>query len=236
MKKQILLTLGLTMLLLTSLSFASPLDNYDQGNVAIDLSLSISPDIKMENSTDSYKLDAKNRLSTGITYGLGNKLAVQYKYADNKSKDDVYISPFGAGYLKQTASVGIEAHELNLLYQVNPNFSAFVGWTRATVKFNGASEWNDYVGNAGSVSGKESQSQNGYQVGVIGQTKLADNLTGWASLGAGNKILAYELGVGYDIAKNTELNLFYRHAKYKDFNDSGNAITKGLGLGVTLKF
>ncbi|MGL5514574.1 MAG: hypothetical protein ACRDBM_15270, partial [Sporomusa sp.] len=85
----------------------------------------------------------------------------------------------------------------------------------------------------------EKQSKSGYHIGIIGQTRITDDVTAWASVSAGNRVTGYELGIGYDVAQNTELNLFYRHTKYQDFNvlDADvDVTTKGLGVGVTVKF
>jgi len=148
-------------------------------------------------------------------------MAVQYKYSDSKTKDYNY---YFSGYNAKSAEV--TGHEFNVLYQINPNVSAFVGYTRSTGKIN----WSGY---------SEEQSKSGYHVGVIGQTKIADAVTAWASASAGNRLTSYEIGLGYDVAMNTELNLFYRYLKYKDFDVLGedvDATIKGLGAGVTYKF
>jgi hypothetical protein len=239
MKKKILLTLAAAMAV-TSVSFASPLSNYEKGSLAIDLNTSISPKVEIDVGDLSASDDAKNRLGAGITYGIGNKLALQYKFSDNKTKDYFYEET-GPGYYENgRENAQIAAHELNVLYQINPNVSAFVGLTRTNAKVNWSYNYGPNSGNIiDSESGKEKQSQNGYQVGFIAQTKLAENVTGWASASAGNKVTSYEIGVGYDVAKNTELNLFYRNNKYKDFDVDGtnfDVTTKGLGAGVTVKF
>ncbi len=240
MKKKIFLTLAAAMAV-TSVSLASPLSNYDKGNLAIDLTTSISPKVDVDVAQlGGASDDAKNRLGAGITYGIGNRLALQYKYADNKTKDYFYEETTPSDYNNETDSVQIFAHELNVLYQVNPNFSAFVGLTKTSAKLNWSHNYGPNSGNIiDSQSGTVKQSQNGYHVGFIAQTKLADKVTGWASASAGNKLTAYEVGVGYDVAKNTELNVFYRNNKYKKNELDGvefDVTTKGLGAGVTVKF
>lgn len=233
MKKKVLLTLAAAMAV-TSVSFASPLSNYDKGSLAIDLNMSISPKLESGES-----IDAKSRLGAGISYGIGNKFAVQYNYSDNKSKNTPFEEDDGTNYAIGTLNAQVTGQQFNLLYQINPNISAFAGWTKSKLKVNSTFEYGDGSGPLGNGSTTDKESQNGYQVGFIGQTKLADNLTGWALIGAGNKVNAYEIGVGYDLAKNTEFNVFYRQTKYKDFGDSDDKYdvkTKGLGAGLTFKF
>lgn len=233
MKKKVLLALAAAMAV-SSISFASPLSNYEKGNMAVDLNISLSPDVDIS----GIDLDAKSRLGFGMTYGIGDKLALQYKYADNKTKDYSYLDVWSGGYESGSVNAQLSGHELNVLYKIDPNVSAFAGLTRATAKLNASYLYVDSFGSSSEdISYKQSKS--GYHVGIIGQTKISDNLTGWASVSAGNRITGYELGVGYDVAKNTEVNLFYRHTKYKDFNIEGDKFdvtTKGLGAGVTLKF
>ncbi|WP_312421844.1 outer membrane beta-barrel protein [Anaerospora hongkongensis] len=239
MKKKVLLTVAAAMAV-TSVAFASPLTNYEKGSTAIDISSSISPKFEISAGGISGTDDSKERLGAGVTYGLGDKFALQYKYLDNKSNTYFLEVTEPGSYERSTDEFQLTGHQLNLLYQLNPNVSAFVGWTRGTAK----DKWTYKAGpDAGDIvertSGTESQSKSGYQVGFVGQTKLADNLTGWASISAGNKVNAYEIGIGYDVAQNTELNVFYRQIKYKDFSFGDvdfDVTTKGLGAGVTFKF
>jgi hypothetical protein len=239
MKKKVLLTLAAAMAV-TSVSFASPLTNYEKGSTAIDISSSISPKFEISAGGVSGSDDAKERLGAGVTYGLGNKFALQYTYLDNKTKEYLVYENMGFDYENATLNAKLTGHEINVLYQINPNVSAYVGMTRSKAK---VTETDNYGPNPGNItdseSYSESQTKNGYQVGLVGQTKLADKLTGWASVSAGNRVNAYEIGLGYDVAKNTELNLFYREVKYKDFDVYDTKVdvtTKGLRAGVTFKF
>lgn len=239
MKKKVLLTLAAAMAV-TSVTFASPLTNYDKGSTTLDINTSISPKIELSVNGMSESDDSKERLGAGISYGLGNKFALQYKYLDNKTKEYLVDEYIGFDYENTTLNAKLTGHEINVLYQINPNVSAYVGMTRSTAKVTVTENYGPNPGNiTDSESASESQSKNGYQVGLVGQTKLADKLTGWASVSAGNRVNAYEIGLGYDVAKNTELNLFYREVKYKDFDFDDTKLdvtTKGLGAGVTFKF
>ena len=113
--------------------------------------------------------------------------------------------------------------KLNLMYQFNPNVAAFAGYVHN--RFEADSD----------TGGTASDSENGYQVGVLGNMKIAKRTTAWASIGVGNKITAYEIGVGYDLTKNFDVNLFYNDTKYKGF-ESSDFKTHGVNLGVTYHF
>lgn len=204
-----ILTGALAAMMISSTALAAPLSDYTEGSAAVDVKYSLSQDIKGESNGLAGKHDLDDHLSGGLTYGLGNNLAVQYNYTDNKLD-------FGGDR--------IIAQELNLLYKLNPNLSAYAGLNR-----------NRYSVNRGYDS-----SETGVQIGVIGQTKLSDDLTAWAMLGAGNKRTAYEIGLGYGITDNLDLNIYYDYNKYKD-NENAlgrdfDAKAKGFGMGVTFKF
>jgi predicted porin len=70
---------------------------------------------------------------------------------------------------------------------------------------------------------------------------MGNNLTGYGTIGFGNKIETFEFGVAYEFSKNTELNLFYKSTKYKDLEFDGASLkydlkVDGPGFGVTFKF
>jgi len=75
---------------------------------------------------------------------------------------------------------------------------------------------------------------------VVAQTKLAKQLTGWASVGAGNKLISADIGIGYAATKNLDVNLSYDYSKYNSITSYAgqdyDITTKGLHLGLTFNF
>jgi len=207
------------LLMVSSVGFASPLTDYSQGKVAIDLSVRSSNDVT-DNGT-SY--DGKDtNFNYGVTVGLGNKFAFQYKQ-DNADAKDKY---WGAGYSDHSE---VASNQYNVLYQINPNVSAFVGLTNTKPTYK-------YTGNS-----HDGKNTTGYQVGVIGTVPIGDKATAYASLGYGDQIEDYEFGLGYAIAQNLELNVGYKDTKFKklNWNVGGSDFTykaHGLTYGVTYKF
>jgi len=203
------------LLMVSSVGFASPLTDYSQGKVALDLSVRSSNDV----TADGIDFDGKtSNVNYGVTVGLGNKFAFQYKQ-DNADAKDKY---FGAGI---SLHPELASNQYNVLYQINPNVSAFVGLTNTQPTLN-------------SQDGKHAT---GYQVGVIGTVPIGDKATAYASLGYGDKIEDYEFGLGYAIAPNLELNVGYKDTKFKklNMNDGDSDFTykaHGLTYGVTYKF
>ena len=200
--KKILLGAVALSLLATSPAYAAPMTSMEKGKGKVDAAFTMGSSLKSEDGDESSDLGGNNRYRLGVTYGLGDKLGIDYKYAAHAGDYDS----------------SVQSHQLNLMYQFNPNVAAFVG----------------YVHNRAKVLG-ESNNQNGYQVGVLGNMKIAKRTTAWASIGLGNKITAYEIGVGYDLTKNFDVNLFYNDTKYKGF-DGADFKTHGVNLGVTYHF
>ncbi|MDR3589399.1 MAG: outer membrane beta-barrel protein [Negativicutes bacterium] len=114
----------------------------------------------------------------------------------------------------------LKAQEFNLLYKLTGGVSAFVGSSYANYNDNG--------------------NVNGMQFGLTGTTKIADKTNLYATLASGSKVYSGEIGVGYEIAKNTELTVGYRSAKYKgltlDSGATGDVTVKGVTYGLGFKF
>lgn len=74
----------------------------------------------------------------------------------------------------------------------------------------------------------------GYQVGLRGQLPLTDRLQGFASVGIGNDINTYEIGLGYDITSNWDAHIKYRDSSV-DVNNYDDDL-KGWQVGMGYKF
>lgn len=128
-------------------------------------------------------------------------------------------------------------NEFNVLYKVDKNIAVFVGYVNAK----GEMSFSDYP-----QLNFTTKTKNLWQVGVVGSTPMGEKTTLWASVAAGgSSLLNWEIGVGYEMAPNLELNVNYREVKASDFTGTsadGTAITakdlkaKGLGFGITYKF
>lgn len=121
MKKQIIGTFA-TLLMMTSVSFASPLTDYSLGKVALDVSIRPSGDLSISSgSAEIHRNEKKNNFECGVTVGLGNNFAFQYRNskADSKTDDS---SIFRNKY-------ALTSKEYNILYRINKSLSAFAGVT-----------------------------------------------------------------------------------------------------------
>ena len=114
MKKFTVITLMTTIALLGSamVANASPLKDYSAGKVAIDLGYSSPTSLNFtEHATDGKK----GSIYGGVTAGIGNKMAVGYKYNQFKTDGDPKVT----------------AQQLNLYYKVLPGISAYGGLVNA---------------------------------------------------------------------------------------------------------
>lgn len=215
------------LLLMTATGFASPLVDYNAGNVAVDVSLQ-APKIKDDNEAagSTGDLSGKNVAGFGLTAGLGSNLAIQYNQVSPKSKDKT-VDGFGGPYAYHEK---VDVRELNILYKVDKNFSALAGFGQVKGSYytDGYSE--------------ETNKQHIFHVGFVGTVPLADKTTAYSTAVFGRNETSWKMGLSYEVAKDLDLNVFYGYNKYKNIGgwDSIDAesdfTVKGVGYGITYKF
>lgn len=163
-------------------------------------------------STNNLTADSKLRIGYDLTVGLGFGFAWQFTSDDFKTTTALH------------GDKEFKIQQLNLINNVVGIAGVNISW------FAGISQI-ELVGNS---------HQNGVAAGLIGSTPITPSTKGYAILTAGNHVAGYELGIGYTVAKNTEINLAYHEKKYKGltFSNGGkdNVTRKGLSTGVTYKF
>lgn len=226
MKKTVLASFCVSMLL-TGMASASPLTDYSAGKVSIDINYS-KQGIDYRDDEDNVSFNKKGNWDFAGTFGLGNKFALQYAQANTGSTPtSVYVAYYDKYF---TDSYKLHTQQFNVLYQLDKNFSVYTG----IVKVDGTYTIHD--------NNKDwpSNTKNIWQFGVQGHTKLADKLTGFASLGIGKDLNTYNIGFGYEFAPNLEFNMMYDYKKVKKLADDAvpnyDIAVKGLKYGITYKF
>ena len=233
MKREILVSAFL--LLIANTGFASPLTDYSQGKVAVDITWQ-SPKIHENYSVDgnSYDYDKKNNISYGITAGLGNKFAFQYKQSNPESKDTLYgsVDPKTGDFTTQKEK--LQVREYNVLYKLTKNISTFTGiaQVKSDLSVNSTLE--------GGSSSDSTSKKNIWQFGLVGTVPVADKTNAYAVAAIGSDLTAWKLGLGYELEKNLDLDVFYSYSQYKNLQwqagGSSDFTVKGMGYGVTYKF
>lgn len=111
----------------------------------------------------------------------------------------------------------VNEHGLRAIYHFNPYVSAFGGATKVDTKFAGHRE-HDWGG----------------QVGLEGRVPIADKVTGFGSVGIGDDVNTYEIGVGYNFNENLDAHVKYRRDDI-DVNNYDDDV-KGWQVGMGYKF
>jgi len=213
-------------LFISSVAFASPLMDYSAGKGSIDLTWR---DTKNTENLygQSYDYNKKYNLDGMLTFGLGNKFAVQYRNFEPTSADTTWGGDVG--------TFKLTTNEVNVLYKLDKNIAILAGWVNAK----GYAQDNTNSGGSNGFNTK-----NLWQVGVVASTAIAKKTTLWGGIAVGKDLTNYEVGIGYEISHGWEFNVNYRDLDLKKFNSSDDEVgwsnvglnAKGLGVGITNKF
>lgn len=135
---------------------------------------------------------------------------VTYVVRDNL--DVQYIN----NYTKGNNGNKIDEHYLVGNYRLTPYVSAYAGGSYVkTETYNNTKSY-------------------GYQFGLKGQLPLTERLQGFASVGVGDDVNTYEIGLGYDLTSDWDA-----HIKYRDSNvdvDNYDDEVRGWQVGMGYKF
>lgn len=222
--KKLFLSTCCAALVVTGAASASPLTDYSAGKVAIDINYS-NQSVDLNNpGLDPLSFNKKSNWDFAGTFGVGNKFAFQYIHANTDSNPISYVS----GSDTYLHSYKLNTKQLNVLYQLDKNLSVYTGIARV-----------DGTDTDAGVN-FPSNTKNIWQIGLVGTTKAADKLTGFAGVGVGKDLMTYTIGLGYEIAPQLEFNVIYDYKKVRGLRDSVTddySITaKGMKYGLTYKF
>lgn len=135
---------------------------------------------------------------------------VTYVVTDNL--DVQYVN----NYTKGNGGNKVNEHYLLGNYRLTPYISAYAGGSYVkTETYNNTKSY-------------------GYQVGLKGQLPLTDRLQGFASVGVGDDVNTYEIGLGYDLTSDWDA-----HIKYRDSSvdvDNYDDDVRGWQVGMGYKF
>lgn len=225
MKKKLLVA-AVAAACVSSIAFATPQTQWNQGEWQIDLG-AWNPKAEVDNSNWGANFqedtDSKWDFQGGLGYGLTDKWALQYNYYGLKTDQDKSFKTDG------------DEHEVNLVYSINKNFGVYAGWNRIN---------NDIKALNGSVS--RSDTNNIAQIGLIAKAELAKNFDIYAKGALGTKDTAiWEAGLGYTIGDDWDINAGYRYVNTKlgdkgsefgNVKDDANITYKGFIAGLSYRF
>ncbi|MDR7868791.1 MAG: hypothetical protein RIN56_18515 [Sporomusaceae bacterium] len=262
----------------TSVASAAPLMDFEKGKVALDYTFRPSLDFSATGTISGYAGDlpvigsinqsfsfsgsrdfsGDSNVELGLTFGIGNKWALQYRqynptgniwsYRDTNPSDS-------SEYIQIGFDGKIRSDEYNLLYSFNKNWAGFVGAVRykGGVSAGGSASINGWSGGL-TIPELWSDDQDTFQFGVVGSYNIANKTNLWGLASFGSDYRNWEAGLSYDLGKDIQLNVSYRDTKFDSLKFAGANINapaglesshasvtsdvtvKGWGFGLTYKF
>lgn len=209
----------LVIMVMATVGAASPQDDFSAGKMSVDVNWRPKQEVKI---TDDMSWTPRGKVGNydwGFTAGMGGKWALQYR----QSHAETVAYPFYGNTVWR-----INSAEMNALYKINQHITAFTGM---------------YKGNTDNVTtGYNSGTRYTMQVGVIAKHKLARKMTLFGIFGIGENLTNSEIGFSYELARNLEFNLNYRHLRVGDipagtfWNPDSEHRAKKMGFGLTYRF
>lgn len=211
MKKRLAIGMITVMVLSTSVAMASPVE-MEEGKWNVSAGVMFNPDSSVDDGDGDIDFDSDTSFYGGVTYGITDKWGVQLDYSHYDSSYSI-------------ADIKMDATEFNVVYGLNPNLNLFAGYV--------------YAGANMKVSGTkldEGSHTDGFQAGLSGWYPLGDKFKTFGKVGIGNNSRIYEIGFSYAVSDNWDVDLSYRDAEYKDFEDVLDVNYDGVRLGVSTSF
>ena len=201
-RKIVALAMALGIVLGGTVAFASPVNDFNKGALEIEFGSTLNSSVSGKGQL-SPSADGKEGFKYGLAYGLGKDLALQFKGGKFWSEDATVDLPVdGFGIISRTTYAKSDIRELNLVYKINDNISAAVGYVENIISYG--------------LSTVRKEKPSALHAGLIAHQKLDRKLTGFTGVMAGKDVLFWEAGLGYKVAKDTNLNIAYGERKFKD--------------------
>jgi opacity protein-like surface antigen len=248
---------------LTSVASAAPLMDFEKGKVAIDYTFRPSLDFSATGNVKGYigdigpwginesfsisgshNFDGDSNLELGLTFGIGNRWALQYRqynptgniwspswsFGGESDEPTIAKTSTDSGYIALNFDGKIRSDEYNLLYSFNKNWAGFVG----AVRYKGgiAASANGSIGDwSGGLSIPElwSEDKDVFHVGIVGSYKIAKKTNLWGLASFGDDYRNWEAGLSYDLGKDLQFNVSYRDTKFDGLKFAGAHITAPAG-------
>lgn len=141
--------------------------------------------------------------------------------------------------IKTSLFLNADVHSLKGFYKVNENLNAYAGLDHVRFKSGITNTSIFSKDHTETDSNGKSEKSTGFSAGLVGHTKLSDNVSAFASVGVGN-VIKYDmkLGLQYDVTKDLGLGVSYTKTKIKGIDLSAGTPLKyrGLSLAVNYKF
>lgn len=194
--RKILLSLGLTVLLTSSVAMAAPnteTDVFHKGAVQIEVGSTLNSKVKGTGRSNTT-IDGEFGYKTMLTAGLNDRWAVQYKHGLFRSEEATAQVPYGGMNLPLTTYAQARLNDVNLLYKATDNLTLIVGYEHTSISYG------KFV---------EEASASAMHVGVQYKQPISKDTTLFATLVGGKDVSLREFGVSQKLSPVTTFNASY---------------------------
>jgi len=196
-KKIIAAVLGVLMAGATA-AYASPVTDFEKGDITVEFGSTLNSTFHGSGEVEG-EAGGKSGFKYGVTAGLGDDWAIQFKGGKFKSED---FSAYSTSLHTTVNTYGKSTHqEFNLIRRLSPNVAAVAGWVQNKFSYSNTVE----PATIASV-----------HAGLIANQKLDEKSTLFAAVFGGKDVLFWEAGISYQIAKDTHFNVSYGERQFKN--------------------
>lgn len=189
--RKIIAVMSMSLLITTATTFASPTTEFEQGATSLELGGTLNSRVSGKGKI-SPNVPGESGYKVGITTGLSNNLAIQYKQGMFKSQESTILGI--------TTFAQAKPNDFNLLYKVNSNLTFIAGYENTKISY----------GKAVTAASKSA-----LHFGFTGTHKLDDKATLFATILSGKDVMLKEVGVSYALSKDTTFNVSYAERNVK---------------------
>jgi len=211
---QIFILTGL--LLVTSALQCYAADGYKQGAVEVEAGASIGSKVVGTSDkilTKKVQADGDKGYKYGISYGINDKFILQYKGGTFITERAQVPQKVGAITFILSGVARAEADEFNLLYKVNDNVSAVVGYLDSSIAYNDVN-----FTLPGKIASVPTEDVKSFQAGLVYHKPINDKYTFYTSAIFGKDIHTINTGVTYKITEDTSFSIGYAERVYHNVN------------------
>lgn len=200
----------------TTAVYASPVTDFAKGHISAEFGSTLNSTFNGSGEVTG-KADGKSGFKYGVTAGLGDNWALQFK--GGKFKSEVF-SGSSQTYPITVTTFGKSTHqEFNLIRRISPNVSAVAGWVQNEFSYG------QYV---------EPATISSFHFGFMADKKMNEKSTAFAAVLSGKDVLFWEAGISYQIAKDTHFNVSYGEREFRNV-DLGVEMTTPINISLHKK-
>lgn len=191
-------------------------DNYQKGAVEIEFGASVGSKVTGKSEkilTKKVEADGDKGYKYGINYGISDKFILQYKGGTFITKRAEVPQKIMGNTFILSGIAEANANEFNLLYKVNDNVSAVVGYLDSSIAYNDV-----MFTLPGKVASVPTEDVKRFQAGIMYHQPISDKYTFYTNAVFGKDIHTINSGITYKITDDTSFSIGYAERVYRNVN------------------